>query len=264
MTMVFVPGGTFMMGSDPVDDSNARSDERPRHNVTLDAFWLDQTEVTNEQFGRFVTATAYETTAEVEGSGYIYTGSSWELVSGADWQHPGGPESSLDRLETHPVVLVSWDDAVASCDWAGGQLPREAQWEYAARGEAGNIFPWGNEFDGTQLNYCDSHCEFDWKDESVDDGYGRTAPVASYDSQSWAGAYDLAGNVWEWTADWYGDYNNTSQNNPTGPANGEYKVLRGGSWRLTPSLVRGAYRDNVTPGLRGIDVGFRCVASPGS
>ena len=167
MTMVFVPGGTFMMGSNANVDLDAQSDEQPQHQVTLDEFWLDQTEVTNEQFGRFIVSTGYQTTAELSGNGWIFVGTQRELVNGADWQHPKGPESNLDGLETHPVVLVSWDDAAAYCDWVEGQLPTEAQWEYAARGIEGHIFPWGNDFNGTQLNYCDSSCEFDWKDRAT-------------------------------------------------------------------------------------------------
>ena len=265
MTMVFVPSGTFLMGSDPDDDPDAQNDEQPQHQVTLGAFWLDQTEVTNEQFGQFVTASpGYETTAESEGTGYIYMDGGAEETAGVDWQHPSGPDSDLSGLNSHPVVLVSWEDADAYCEWAGGSLPTEAQWEYAARGKDSRLYPWGNEFDGTQLNFCDTNCEFSLKDASVDDGYEQTAPVGNYSGDSWVGAQDMAGNVWEWVADWYGSYSGASQNNPTGPADGTFKVLRGGAWNYNQPQVRVANRGRNMP-VRRLDThGFRCVVSPGN
>ena len=278
MPIVFVPSGTFTMGSSETEIDNAfelceqylKKDEcqrswfeaeSPAHEVTLDGFWIDQTEVTNEQFGRFVTATGYETIGEKEESEYVFTGRQWESVAGANWQHPSGPESNLDGLDNHPVVLISWDDAKTYCDWVGGQLPTEAQWEYAVRGSADNIFPWEDAFNSIQLNYCDMNCQLDWKDIAADDGYSRTAPVGNYAGDSRDGTFDMAGNVWEWVSDWYGeDYYFTSPLlNPTGITGGSYKVLRGGSWSDTLYAVRGTYRHYQSPDQPSDVIGFRCV-----
>lgn len=259
--MVYVPAGEFTMGSD-----DGESDEQPVHTVYLDAYWIDQTEVTNAQFARFVTATGYETTAEQEGTGYAYVDGSGGWVDGADWQHPSGPDSSLDGLDEHPVVQVSWDDATAYCEWADGRLPTEAQWEKAAGwdGEAqqARTYPWGNTFDGTRLNFCDHNCSFDWKDDGVDDRYEDTAPVGSYPAgASYYGALDMAGNVWEWAADWYhsGYYESSPAQNPQGPSSGDYRVLRGGSWYDLGFGVRAASRDYSLPAFRSGSVGFRCA-----
>ncbi|MCA9952647.1 MAG: SUMF1/EgtB/PvdO family nonheme iron enzyme, partial [Anaerolineales bacterium] len=244
MTMVYVPGGTFPMGSE-----NGRDDEQPVHDVTLDGFWIDQTEVTNKQFAAFVADTEYVTTAEEAGGGYTYV-DEWQFTEGADWQHPYGPESDLAGRDEHPVVLVSWHDAEAYCAWAGGQLPTEAQWEYAARGAEGVIYPWGDEFDGTKANFCDVNCPLDWKESAVDDGYEFTAPVGSYlDGASWVDAMDMAGNVWEWVRDWYDSdyYASSPANNPQGPDSEQYKVLRGGGWNDSDGIIRAAARGNLDP-----------------
>jgi len=258
MVMVYVPAGEFQMGSTTYDD------EEPVHTVALDAFWLDRTEVSVAQFRDFVNATRHETTAEQVGKSYVAIGNDWEQVSGADWAHPEGPGSQA--ANDHPVVHVSWNDAVAYCEWAGSRLLTEAEWEYAARGPEGLSYPWGNTFDGTRLNFCDKNCAFDWADQGVDDGYEFTAPVGSYpNGASWAGALDLAGNVWEWVADWYGDYSSERQVNPTGPASGDSRVLRGGSWFHNEGITRGAYRNWHTPPGAYNYLGFRCgvSAAPG-
>jgi len=237
---VFVPAGSFMMGSEDGGDN-----ERPVHEVTLDAFWLDRTEVTNAQFELFVSETGFQTTAEQEGGGYIVSNNEWTYTEGADWRHPQGPSSNLNGLGPHPVVLVSWDDATAFCAWAGGRLPTEAEWEVAARGPESRVYPWGDTFDGERLNFCDVNCPFDWADKSVDDSYAYTAPVGSYpDGASWVGALDMAGNVWEWVNDWYdsGYYGQSPDENPSGPASGEYRVLRGGAWGNGDGDARSSYR----------------------
>jgi formylglycine-generating enzyme required for sulfatase activity len=125
------------------------------------------------------------------------------------------------------------------------------------------VFPWGDAFDGTRLNYCDAACELNWADESLDDGYARTAPVGSYpEGASWCEALDTAGNVGEWAADWYGEYASAQQENPTGPASGEDRVVRGGSWHYNWNHMRTAARLEVIPGAHGGDLGFRCAVSP--
>jgi serine/threonine-protein kinase len=263
--MVYVPEGIFTMGSDE-GDPDADDDEKPQHEVHLDAFWIDRTEVTNAMFARFVDATGHETDAEKKGSSWAVNPSSqeWEELAGADWQHPNGPSTSLDGLDKHPVVHVSWNDAAAYCQWAGKRLPTEAEWEKAARGTDSRIYPWGDTFDGRRLNFCDVNCELGWADGEWDDGHTRTAPVGSYrDGASPYGELDMAGNVWEWVADWYaGDYYTTSPDrNPQGPDSGERRVLRGGSWDDYRGRVRAASRSNASPSFSFDIVGFRCARS---
>ncbi len=196
---LYVPGGSFMMGS-----ASSEADERPIHSVTLDAYWIDRTEVTNRHFAAFVADTGHQTLAERQGSGHGFTTNGWEPIDGASWRWPQGPGDGLEAQDDHPVMQVSWDDAGAYCAWAGGRLPTEAEWEYAARGPDAHTFPWGDGFDATRLNYCDRNCFLEWADGQGDDGFVLTAPVGSFPGgASWVGAVDMAGNVWEWTADWY-------------------------------------------------------------
>lgn len=254
MVMVGAPGGTFMMGSDPAEDTQAQDDEQPQHPVTLDDYWIDQTEVTNAQFALFIDVEGYETTAEKEGNGYNWDGDSWELIDGANWQQPQGPDSNINGLENHPVVLVSWYDADAYCRWAGGRLPTEAEWEYAARGDTRRIYSWDGSFDASRLNAS-----------GTGDGYERTAPVGSFSpaGNSWVEAQDMAGNVWEWVYDWYGAYKDSAKTNPSGPESGSVKVLRGGSWSHIAFLTHAANRDYDDPDDRYDSLGFRCVVPPG-
>ena len=262
---VFVPAGSFLMGS---EDGEPR--ESPIHEVTLDAFWLDRSEVTNAQFAAFVADTGYETTAEREGGAWNAAGEAWDYIEGANWQHPRGPDSDLTGLEAHPVILVTWDDAMAYATWAGGRLPTEAEWEYAARGPEGRVYPWGAAFDGQKLNFCDLNCPFPGADPTVDDGFAFTAPAGVYpDGASWVGALDMAGNLWEWLGDWFspGYYASSPAVNPTGPASGEQRGVRGGSWLRTAQHARSAFRNLNDPNFRNDQVGFRVVAplaEPGS
>jgi len=261
MTMVYVPEGSFPMGSEEGDD-----DEKPVHEVSLDAFWIDRTEVTNAKFAQFVEATGHETMAEKGGGGYAYSNGEWQKTEGADWQHPSGPGSDLNGLEDHPVVHVFSYDAEAYCEWAGARLPSEAEWEYAARGPEGLIFPWGDGFDGEKTNFCDVNCPFDHADQESDDGYAFTAPVGSYpEGESWSGALDMSGNVWEWVNDWYNEnyYADSPERNPQGPDSGEGKRPRGGGWNNKELELLSSQRfARFTNG--NAFIGLRCAVSPGS
>jgi len=239
MVMVYVPGGTFQMGS-----TDGGDDEKPVHAVTLDSFWIDQYEVTNEQFAAFLNEQGNQT----EG------GATWLDLEDEDCliEGEGGEYRPKSGYQDHPVIEVSWYGAQAYCEWAGGRLPTEAEWEYAARGPDGNTYLWGEAFECSRGNFYGESC----------DGYERTAPVGSFeDGASWCGALDMAGNVWEWVVDWYGEYLSTAQKNPTGPEAGDYKVLRGGSWVTSPISVRSANRYGDIPDVRFGGVGFRCVGA---
>lgn len=226
MVMAFAPAGVFLMGS-TTSESNAQRDEMPQHQVRLDGFWVDITEVANQQYALCVDADSCASSS---------------YASNEKFNQP-----------KQPVVGVSWYDAANYCQWAGGQLPTEAQWEYAARGETSKTFPWGEDRPNCTVantqNCTDS-----------------TLLVSSLDGESWLGAKDMAGNVWEWTSDWY-DANyyaglSASQPtlNPTGPTDGEYKVMRGGSWDLEWFYARSAYRNILNfPTGKFQNVGFRCV-----
>ncbi len=241
--MVYVPAGEFIMGSD-----EGESDEQPTRTVYLDAFYIDKYEVTNARFATFVSANGYKTDAERGGCGWIYEGGEGKCVPGADWQHSLGPDTDLGGKDEHPVVQVSWNDAKAYCEWAGARLPTEAEWEKAARGTDGRTYPWGEWID------CD-HAQYGGCG-------GGTVPVGSKPKgASPYGALDMAGNVWEWVADWYdsGYYGTSPETNPKGPASGDSRVLRGGSWRSNEALVRAALRGRSSPGDARGSVGFRCA-----
>jgi formylglycine-generating enzyme required for sulfatase activity len=291
--MVWVPGGTFQMGSDV-----GRADERPVHAVTVDGFWMDATEVTNEQFAQFVEATKYQTTAEkvpdpVQFPGGWPAGSIcfapptgpgpvslddfrqwWRFEEGANWKHPEGPRSDLKGREKHPVVHVSWDDAVAYCQWAGKRLPTEAEWEFAARGK-GDALPRNNlelKVNGTwRANIWQGDFP---KTDSKEDGFAGTAPVRSFAANGY-GLHDMAGNVWEWCADWYRNdaYTKSAAQNPQGPATAKEsfdpeepglakKVQRGGSYLCNDCYCSGfrpSSRMKSTPDTGLSHTGFRCV-----
>ena len=260
---VYVPAGSFMMGSE-----YGRESEQPVHEVTLDAFWLDRTEVTNAQFAVFVADTSYQTTSERQGGGHLWTMSGSVFIEGANWRHPRGPGSGLDERDGHPVVQVSWNDATTYCEWTGARLPTEAEWEYVARGPENVLFPWGDVFDGNRLNFCDRNCPLDYADQTVDDGYKYTAPVGAYlDGASWVGAMDMVGNVSEWVNDWYDSryYYSSPRQNPTGPISSDLydsKVSRGGGWNITGdgaplSTFRGGYEPDHQLDTKG----FRCATS---
>ena len=224
MVQVFVPAGPFTMGSD-----NGDSDERPVHTVTLDAYWIDQTEVTNSMYASCVAAAA----CQPPGDSSSYTRSSYY-----------GDVSYAD----YPVIYVSWKDAYAYCEWAERRLPTEAEWEKAARGTDARTYPWGEDVSCDQANYFSC--------------VGDTTRVGSYATgASPYRALDMAGNVWEWVADWYDSryYESSPNRNPPGPASGQYRVLRGGSWDYYGNLIRASFRSNVNPTNRNSNVGFRCA-----
>jgi formylglycine-generating enzyme required for sulfatase activity len=275
MVMVYVPAGAFEMGSTEaqfqetveqcVDAGNERDDcegwfgdEKPAHTVSLDGFWIDKHEVTNAQFAAFLNE---EGNQEEGGVTWLELDSDHCLI-----EESGGEFQPKSGYADHPVVDVSWYGAKAYAEWVGGRLPTEAEWEYAARGPEGQIYPWGNEFDGTRLNFCDVNCAFDLRATGYDDGYEETAPVGSFpDGASWCGALDMAGNVWEWVADWYdGDYYARSPSeNPGGPEEGDRRVVRGGAFLTIENGVRCAARlDGTHPRYRYGDFGFRVVVSP--
>jgi serine/threonine protein kinase len=244
-TLVYVPAGEFTMGGD------VNSDEKPIHTVNLDAFWIDQTEVTNKLFSSFVIATGYQTDAEKAGWSYMFNNPDWVETNGADWQHPTGPGSNVTRKDQHPTINVSWNDATAYCEWVGRRLPTEAEWEKAARGTDARIYPWGNAApNDTLLNY--------------NNNIGDTTEVDIYETgKNIYGAYDMAGNVWEWVNDWYSEtyYQSSPSSNPLGPNLGEYRVLRGGAWNISSDYVRSASRNWDDPINPYYDLGFRCARS---
>ena len=263
--MVLVPAGDFIMGtSDSQLDEITRwkrnlreifRHEQPQHIVYLDSFYIDKYEVTNAQFEKFVTDTGYITDAEQEGWGYVWEGyNEWPRIRGANWRSPLGPGSTIQSKMNHPVIQVSYNDAVAYAEWAGKRLPTEAEWEKAARGTDGRLFSWGNVWDPKKLN-------------SWEAGPHTTTSVGSYpDGASPYGAHDMLGNVWEWVADWYyAAYyaKSLNQPNPRGPTQGVHRVLRGACWQNTRDVARCAHRDNYVsvPDFRVHLGGFRCAKS---
>lgn len=285
--MVRVAGGNFEMGA-----NDGARDEQPKHNVTVNPFWMDRTEVTNEEFARFVKATGYITTAELTQPGQTHAGSwcfkpgaearaadrrTWiAFVTGANWRRPHGEGSDIEGREKFPVVHVSHDDALAYCKWAKKRLPTEAEWECAARG--GLLltrYPWGVEFaeDGKwRANSWQG--DFPAKDDALD-GFAGLAPVASFPANG-SGLRDLAGNVAEWCADWYRhdcytelrpDPRFAAHKNPRGPETGSdpsepgvsKRVVRGGSWLSDANECRVSARSKEAPDFSAEWIGFRCV-----
>ena len=227
MVMVYVPAGEFLMGS---KDDVGNGNEHPQHTVSLDAYWIDQTEVTNAMYEKCVTA-----------------GVCTDLGSNASNTRKEyfGNAAYAD----YPVIFVNWYQAQAYCKWAARELPTEAQWEKAARGTDGEAYPWGNETPTKDIaNYNANK--------------GDTTKVGSYAAgASPYGAYDMAGNVWEWVADKYDEqyYSSSPASNPTGAASGKYQILRGGSWYNLGTDIRSAYRSGVSPSVFYYDTGFRCA-----
>ncbi len=247
--MVWVPGGEFSMGSDVADEGHCSikgvtQDSQPIHRVYVDGFWMDRTEVTNDQFKKFITATGYRTLAEiaptqeefptappenlVAGSA-VFTPAPykvkldnhfqwWRYERGADWRHPEGPQSNLEGRGSFPVVHVGYSDAMAYATWAGKRLPTEAEWEFAARGGlSGKTYAWGDELlQGGKWMANIYQGEFPVND-SAEDGFGGLAPVAQFPPNGY-GLHDVAGNAWEWVSDWYRPDAYTRSQEPGGVA----------------------------------------------
>ncbi len=276
--MVWVPGGTFRMGSE-----KHYPEERPIHRVTVDGFWMDKYPVTNERFRRFVEATTHVTFAEIPPNPADYPGALpsmlfagslvflkpdgpvdrhhignwWTYMRGADWRHPQGPSSSIHALDSHPVVHVAYSDAEAFAAWDGKALPTEAEWEFAARGGLdGATYAWGHDFmPGGQPRANTWQGDFPWQN-LLSDGYEGTSPVDAFPSNGY-GLHDMIGNVWEWTTDWYQPRHPGEApkaccipRNPRGGAEVESydpnqpairiprKVLKGGSHLCAPNYCR--------------------------
>jgi len=282
-TMLLVPPGSFWMGSTraevdlaikdcrtnlEMDEATCvgwYEDEMPRHHVSMEAYYLDVHEVTNRLFQQFVQATGYQTTAERGGWAKAWIqGRGLTTVKGANWRYPeGGDTPIMPHREQHPVVSVSWQDAQAYCQWAGKRLPTEAEWEYAARAGTDTLFWWGNDPPSQRRvgNIADESARelIGGIVHGYQDGYARTAPIGSFEPNPW-GLQGMIGNVAEWTNDWYGgSYKKDAEHNPQGPATGQYKVIRGGSWANGPLRARSANRDWDTPTYRHDTVGFRCA-----
>jgi formylglycine-generating enzyme required for sulfatase activity len=300
--MVWIPGGTFHMGSD-----DFYPEERPVHRVTVDGFWMDQHAVTNAEFRRFVEATGYVTVPERAPDPAEYPGVDpsllvpgslvfrrpphrvsvrdsrawWIYLPGACWNHPEGPYSNINGRDHHPVVHVAYEDTEAYADWAGKTLPTEAEWEFAARGGLENAtFVWGNEFaPNGQLMANTWQGEFPWQNLKSD-GYEGTSPVGSFPANSY-GLYDMAGNVWEWTSDFFrprhAEDSAKSCCTPRNPRVESYeqnqtahlpdahiprKVVKGGSYLCAPNYClryRPAARQGEAVETSTSHIGFRCI-----
>jgi formylglycine-generating enzyme required for sulfatase activity len=299
--MVSIPGGTFIMGS-----NDHYPEEAPAHLVRIDEFLMDATPVTNDQFAEFVNATGYITTAELAPDPKDYPGALpemlragslvfvmpaspvdrndwsqwWTFVFGADWRHPDGPSSTIKGIGDHPVVHVSHADGLAYAQWAGKDLPTEAEWERAARGGLENaVYAWGDE-----LTPQGRHMANTWQgafptQNLLEDGYARTSPVGVFPANAY-GLYDMIGNVWEWTSDWFADRHPADAakaccipSNPRGgtleksvdardPIHIPRKVLKGGSHLCAPNYCqryRPAARYPQPIDTSTSHVGFRCV-----
>lgn len=279
LALVHLVAGTFTMGHGRGDGYPADG-EGPAHDVTLGAYALGAHTVTNEQFAAFVAATGHVTTAETHGTSFVFAGLLpdefpptrgvaaapwWREVEGADWRRPEGPHSDWDGRGDHPVVHVSWTDAVAYCDWTGTRLPTEAEWERAARGgREGHPFPWGAELEPDGAHAMNVYQGAFPAHDTGADGWVGTCPVATYPPNDF-GLYEMTGNVWEWCADWFASdfYARSPRHEPCGPERGTARVMRGGSYLCHESYCR-RYRvdarSSSTPDSTAGNVGFR-VAS---
>ncbi len=308
VNMIWIPAGEFAMGT---DDANSMANERPSHHVKINGFWMDKYDVTNADFREFVEATGYVTTAEkpvdweeikkqlppgtpkpdealFKPGSMVFTPPNhpvnlgdmsgwWTWTPGADWKHPEGPNSNIDGKDNYPVVQVSWDDAVAYAKWAGKRLPTEAEWEYASRGGTqGTRYYWGDELKQNGKYMANTFVGDFPYNNTLADGFKGIAPVGSFPANGY-GLFDMAGNVWQWTADEYIEENHTQmaamscdmtkEGTPEpikGTAGEVRRVTKGGSFLCNPSYCE-SYRPTArrgTPYDTGMGhIGFRCVKS---
>lgn len=297
--MVYIPGGNFTMGSDNPDFV----EEKIAEDVTVSSFCIERHEVTNAQFAKFVKATGYVTVAErplskeqfpnlsdnerssgslvfkppEEGIQQVAYLSWWQWTPGANWRHPFGSDSNIQGKDAHPVVHIAYEDAEAYANWAGKQLPTEAQWEYAARGGRFNtIFTWGNQYSPKQANTWQGKFPFFNQQQ---DGFVGIAPVGSFPPNGF-GLFDMTGNVWEWTADWFRIDRQRMEHrfNPSGPSRAEsydpkkpwegaMHVIKGGSYLCAKnycSRYRPVARESQAPDTGTSHIGFRLVLDPKS
>ncbi|XP_066471020.1 formylglycine-generating enzyme [Tiliqua scincoides] len=277
--MASIPGGVFMMGTD--EPAIGQDGEWPARKVHISHFYMDRYEVSNVEFEKFVNATGYLTEAEKFGDSFVFEGMLseqvktgihqavaaapwWMPVKGANWRHPEGPDSDILSRMDHPVLHVSWNDAVAFCTWAGKRLPSEAEWEYSCRGGLENrLFPWGNKLHPRGQHYANI-----WQGEfpssnTGEDGYKGTSPVTAFPPNGY-GLYNIVGNAWEWTSDWWTVSHSANETyNPKGPPTGTDRVKKGGSYMCHKSYCyryRCVARSQNTPDSSASNLGFRCAA----
>lgn len=262
--MVRVEGGSFMMGCTGEQGKDCGDDEKPAHQVTVGTFFLGKHEVTVGLFRAFVQATGHRTTAEQEGGSYIWNDSEWKLTPGVTWEHDEEGRKRDASGDRHPVMHVSWHDAVAFCAWLGNstgkryRLPTEAEWEYAARG--GNLGRAGSQNRSTKYAGGSDLGSVGW----YADNSGRKAHPMGQKAANELGLYDMSGNVWEWCQDWYGEnyYKGSPATDPAGPSSGEYRVVRGCSWDTDASGCQLALRFRFTPDVRYSGLGIRLARTP--
>lgn len=278
--MVYIPGGNFMMGTNQKEGFPADG-EGPIRKVKVDPFYMDPCTVTNAQFQAFIDDTGYQTEAAQYGWSFVFyqfisaetagkvkqkvQGTTWWwVVEGAVWNHPEGPDSSIINRMADPVLHVSWNDALAYCNWAGKRLPTEAEWEFAARGGLEQkTYPWGDELTPDGVHQCNIW-QGNFPDTNTkDDGYVGPAPAKSFPANGF-GLYNMSGNVWEWCSDWFSKniHRRGGRDNPKGPETGDARVMRGGSYLCHHSYCnryRVAARTSNTPDSSTGNIGFRCV-----
>jgi formylglycine-generating enzyme required for sulfatase activity len=262
--MVLIPGGTFRLGCTS-EQQDCGSDESPVHMVNISDFYISKYEVTVADFRFFVNETAYKTDAERGDGSYVWQNSEWVKKIGINWRND--PEGKVAQ-DNQPVIHVSFNDAIAYCEWLSEKsekiyrLPTEAEWEYAARaGGKQVLFGNGkNIADPYEMNFDAS--ENNKKSYSVVGTYRRTTvPVGSLNTPNSLGLHDMSGNVWEWCSDWYGNYSSGSQTNPRGPNTGDYRVFRGGGWNGYAKGCRVSDRGYGVPDYRASNLGFRLASS---
>ena len=276
--MVLLEGGSFLMGTE-YKNGFPSDGEGPVREVELNPFWIEPYAVTNKRFSQFIEATGYKTESETFGWSFVFhlflpknfpptravPGSEWwRQVFGADWRHPEGPQSNIEGREDHPVVHISWNDAVRYANWAGKRLPTEAEWEYAARGGLKQKkYPWGD-----SLLRNGKHQINIWQGKFPDkntgkDGFLGTCPVDQFRPNNY-GLYNMSGNVWEWCSDWFHPtfHVQAARKNPAGPPAGQAKVMKGGSYLCHKSYCnryRVGARTHNTPDSATGHMGFRLV-----